>query len=52
MRVETIKGVLIDLTVIAQQLPVGGERAEVVASMLSQLSGELAEVAEVLRDKE
>jgi hypothetical protein len=43
--VETINGVLTDLVIITQRLPVDAERAEIVATVLDQLATELTEAA-------
>ncbi len=49
MATGTISGVMTDLALISGQLPIGPDRIEDVASLLDQLSRELAEAAQVLR---
>jgi hypothetical protein len=47
--IETIGGVLTDLTEVAERLPVRPDRAEDTARILDRLSEELAEAARMIR---
>jgi hypothetical protein len=50
MTADTISGVMTDLALLSSELPVGADRIEEVAGMLDQLSVELREAAQTLRD--
>jgi hypothetical protein len=47
--IETVGGVLMDLTEVAERLPVRPDQAENVARILDRLSEEICEAAAMLR---
>jgi hypothetical protein len=47
--IETVGGVLMDLTEVAERLPVRPDQIEKTARILDRLSEEIAEAAQMLR---